>query len=121
MLIFAYGSNMDSKRLRSRVPSAKSVIAAFISRYQLRFNKVSNNDGSAKANIIQTTNDDDIVWGVIYEIDDSEKSTLDDFEGLGFGYNESQLWFTDVEGKTYRAWAYLGDVDTLDNTLLPLV
>jgi DNA repair protein SbcC/Rad50 len=118
MLIFAYGSNMDSARLISRVPSAKTVVTVFINRYLLRFNKISN-DGSSKANIIQTENEGDIVWGVIYEIDDSEKSLLDDFEGLGFGYNESHLSFTCVEGETYQAWAYIGDKDALDDNLLP--
>ncbi|HEX7903432.1 MAG TPA: gamma-glutamylcyclotransferase [Chitinophagaceae bacterium] len=118
MLIFAYGSNMDSKRLTERVSSAKKVVTVFIKGYQLQFNKVSS-DGSGKANMVQTTNYDDIVWGVIYEIHDSEKIILDEFEGLGKGYNESQLLFTDTDGNTYQAQAYLGDVDALNDALLP--
>ena len=46
MLIFAYGSNMNSARLRNRVPSAKVVCKAYIRKYQLHFNKVSQQDQS---------------------------------------------------------------------------
>lgn len=118
MLIFAYGSNMDSKRLSARVSSARSIATAYITKYQLHFNKASE-DKTAKANIMQTENDNDIVWGVIFEIDDQQKPLLDKYEGLGKGYNEENLLFTDAANNTYEAWVYIGDTDALNEELLP--
>jgi hypothetical protein len=60
MLIFTYGSNMHLDRLRVKVSSERRVTAVFIRKYEIRFNKRSD-DGFAKANIISTGNDRDFV------------------------------------------------------------
>ncbi len=56
----------------------------------LTFDKVSN-DGSGKCDIEPTTNLSDRVWGVLFEIDQAEKSALDSAAGLGNGYREESL------------------------------
>lgn len=88
MKIFAYGSNMNLNRLKARVPSASKVCNASISGYFFSFNKKSS-DGSGKGNITHTNNAADTVWGVVFEIDETEKGMLDEAEGLGNGYDES--------------------------------
>ena len=85
MLIFAYGSNMNINRLTQRVPSATKVSNVFLTGYKLMCNKVSRNDGSAKANIEKSDIATDIVWGILFEIDNNEKPMLDKAEGLGKG------------------------------------
>lgn len=118
MLIFAYGSNMNLNRLTKRVPSAVKVCNAFLRGYKLVCNKISK-DGSAKANIMKTDNLAELVWGVLFTIDDKEKPLLDKAEGLGKGYNEDKLTFFDDAGNTYTAQVYIADSNSIDNTLLP--
>ncbi|WP_078769190.1 TrlF family AAA-like ATPase [Elizabethkingia meningoseptica] len=115
MKIFAYGSNMNLNRLKERVPSANKLFNVFIKGYTIKCNKVST-DGSSKANIIKTDNDDDIVWGIIFEIDDSEKDKLDNAEQ---GYNDSILSFLDSENNPHEAQVYIADESAINEDLLP--
>jgi gamma-glutamylcyclotransferase len=117
MKIFSYGSNMNLNRLLERVPSAVKLTNAVIYNYALVCNKVST-DGSAKANIMNTGNPEHRVWGVIYEIDDSEKAKLDQFEGLGYGYTEAELSFTDVQGVVHQAHVYIAEESAMNNERL---
>ncbi|MDR2231345.1 MAG: gamma-glutamylcyclotransferase [Flavobacteriaceae bacterium] len=119
MKIFAYGSNMNLDRLKERVPSANKLFNAYIKSYSLRCNKASSDKESSKANIIKTDNDDDIVWGVMFEIDDSEKPNLDKAKGLGQGYNESILSFLDSENNPQEAQVYIADESAINDDLLP--
>lgn len=119
-MIFAYGSNMNINRLRERVPSATKYTNAYIKGYQLVCNKISRKDGSAKANIAETGNNNDIVWGVLFVIDNNEKPNLDRLEGLGNGYEERTLTFFDPAGNTHEAQAYIAFEDQyLNNALNP--
>ncbi len=118
MLIFAYGSNMNLNRLIQRVPSAVKITNAFLPGYRLVCNKVSK-DGSAKANIIETDNLAELVWGVLFSININEKSFLDKAEGLGMGYNEDKLTFFDDADNSYRAQVYIADSKAIDNNLFP--
>ena len=90
ILIFAYGSNMLSRRLRERAPSARPVGTGFISEHRLTFDKVST-DGSGKCDAEKTGLSDDRVYGVVYKMDDSDKPALDHAEGLGHGYAEKSV------------------------------
>jgi len=87
-LYFAYGSNMLTRRLAERTPSAVAVGAAFITGYRLTFDKVST-DGSGKCDI-EAAGPDDRAWGVLFRIANSEEAALDDAEGLGYGYRKGQ-------------------------------
>jgi len=108
----AYGSNLHPGRFQRRVPSAKVVDVVQLAGWQLRFHKRSN-DGSGKCNIIHTDQPTDVVYGVVYEIDPEEKSALDSAEGLGFGYDESQL---SIDGHE-SVFCYLAT--TVDDVLDP--
>lgn len=119
MLIFAYGSNMNLNRLTQRVPSAVKVCNVFLPGYKLVCNKVSKNDGSAKANIIKTDNLAELVCGVLFTIDKNEKRLLDIAEGLGKGYNEDALTFFDETNNSYAAQVYIADSKSIDNNLMP--
>ncbi len=120
MKIFAYGSNMNINRLKERVPSATKICNASVDGYKFSFNKRSNVDGSAKGNIEFTSNNEDKVWGVIFEIDEADKSGLDKVEGLGKGYNEQQIDLLDDKGNTIKAQVYMADAASINNEVLPL-
>ena len=117
MLIFAYGSNMNINMLTKRVPSATKVCNVFLSGYKLVCNKASK-DGSAKANILKSDIPGDIVWGILFKIDSTEKPLLDKAEGLGKGYNEDCLTFTDENNLKHIAQVYIADSKSINNCLV---
>lgn len=118
MKIFAYGSNMFTNKLKINAPSASKICNAFIKGYILKCNKKSA-DQSAKGNIIRTGNEEDVVWGVIWTIDEQDKLTLDLAEGLGQGYIEETLSFLDSENGTHEAQVYIADNSAIADGLHP--
>lgn len=96
---------MCTGRLRRRVPSAKAVSLAPLPAHRLRFHKRSS-DGSGKADAEYTGNQVDVVWGVIFEIDASEKGRLSDAEGLEQGYKEKSIELKGCDGRDYTTWLY---------------
>ena len=84
---FAYGSNMLTRRLKSRkrAPSAVSIGSGYIAGRRLTFDKRSR-DGSGKCDAEETGNATDRVYGVIFELSFSDKCDLNRAEGRGKGY-----------------------------------
>jgi len=117
MKIFAYGSNMSLKRLKARVPSATKITNGYVEGYELKCVKRSI-DGSGKATIIKTNNIKDKVWGVVFEIDESEKPKLDRFEGLNNGYYESIIVIKTYDN-AYSAQIYIADDKAINYELNP--
>jgi gamma-glutamylcyclotransferase len=117
MQYFAYGSNMCTKRLRSRVPSAMFVSTAALEGYQFRFHKGSR-DGSGKGNVLRTDDPGDVVLGVIFTIDAAQKRDLDRAEGLDNGYHIEHLTVRTATGDV-PVFTYIADDDAIDEALLP--
>jgi hypothetical protein len=118
ILYFSYGSNMCTGRLRSRVDSASPVGIAHLSGYSLRFHKRSK-DGSAKANAFFTGKPGDVIWGVIFNIQSSQKSLLDRAEGLGAGYAEESVVVVDEKGNQQRVFMYVADQSAIADRRRP--
>lgn len=89
---FAYGSNMLNTRLQApeRCPSARVLGVAELPGYELRWHKKSR-DRSGKCDIVKSDRPGASVFGVLFEIACSEKVKLDKAEGLGAGYDETQV------------------------------
>jgi len=106
MIYFSYGSNMSIFRLSSRIPATR-IGVAMLREHQLRFHKVSNKDGSAKCDAFQTDHVDDVVIGVVYQINAIDKPVLDVYEGTGNGYDVKTVHVemddVQVEAFTYYA------------------
>lgn len=117
MLCFAYGSNMSSRRIRARVPSAHFVAVAELPAHRLVFHKRSRADGSAKCDAFYTGNPGDCVLGVVWDIDEAQKGDLDQVEGLGFGYDEKVVTVTTGQGDRLDAQVYVAT--DIDATLTP--
>jgi AIG2 family protein len=118
MLYFAYGSNMCTGRLRRRVPSATFVQIAKLAGHAFRFHKRSTDD-SGKGDAFKTGNPLDVVWGVIFNIDETQKPTLDEAEGLGSGYEEKTANVLDENGQPHVVVLYVASANTVDNSLRP--
>lgn len=110
MFYFAYGSNMCSARLLERVPSARRAATGKIKGYKLAFHKRSG-DGSAKAGALLTTDETDVVWGVLFELDPAEKGALDSAEGLHYGYDEKRVAVETGAGEVSAVMYYATDID----------
>jgi cation transport regulator ChaC len=106
MYYFSYGSNMSIRRFRLRVPSAACIGSSILKGHELRFHKVSSRDGSAKCDVVVTASPDQVVYGVVYRIDETEKPGLDRAEGLGFGYEQKYVSIEMENGAEVRAFCY---------------
>src|SRR5699024_4317549 len=108
---FAFGSNMSSRRLRARVASARFVATARLACHRLCFHK-RGPDGSGKGDAEWTKNPADQVFGVVFELDATDKPILDSYEGLGAGYEEKLVELTTADGARLAALLYYAtDID----------
>jgi gamma-glutamylcyclotransferase len=115
LIYFAYGSNMSSRRLKARLPSATVIGPGALDGHRLAFHKVSTKDGSAKCDIVESCSEQ--VLGVLFEIDETEKPMLDQLEGLGNGYEEKAVNIGLRSGASMRAFAY--SATNIDASLRP--
>ncbi|WP_018294906.1 gamma-glutamylcyclotransferase family protein [Mariprofundus ferrooxydans] len=113
---FAYGSNMSSKRLQARVPSARVIGTATLTGHRLAFHKFSHVDLSAKCDACESADDTDRVIGVLYHLPRAEKPTLDKVEGLGIGYDEKQVR---VHGSDGHVDAFMYAATRIDDAVKP--
>lgn len=116
LLYFAYGSNMSTPRLVSRVPSANVVATASLEGHRLRFHKKSIT-GSGKCDIENTKNPEDLVWGIVFEILETEKPLLDVKEGLGEGYDDKWVSVVKGDGEVIDVFTYYATI--IDSSLKP--
>jgi cation transport regulator ChaC len=105
MLYFAYGSNMSTPRLESRVRSANAISVAGLHGHKLRFRKKSIS-GSGKCDVENTGDPGDVVYGVVFEIASSDKAALDKIEGLGKWYEEKNVIVVSATGEKFEAVTY---------------
>jgi gamma-glutamylcyclotransferase len=104
--------------LRKRAHSARFVAVAALSGHALRFHKKSR-DGSGKADAYPTDRSNDVVWGVVFEIDAADKGKLDAAEGLGKGYGERTVKVSEPSGASHRVVMYVAEGQAIDRSLCP--
>jgi gamma-glutamylcyclotransferase (GGCT)/AIG2-like uncharacterized protein YtfP len=104
LLYFAYGSNMLTRRLQARTPSARAVGTATLSGFEMRWHMLST-DGSAKCDVVQAGASDARVHGVVFEIELAERPALDLAEGVGLGYRVQRVTVETAHGAV-EAWTY---------------
>lgn len=116
LVYFAYGSNMATRRLRHRVPSARPIGAGRLPGHRLAWHKRSA-DGSGKCDILPTR-PEDVVYGVVFTLDAAHKPPLDRAEGLGRGYEIKDVRIRLLTGdETVEAFTYYAT--RIDDTCLP--
>jgi len=102
VLYFAYGSNMSSSRIQTRIHDVKSVGTGVLSNYTFTCDKASR-DGSGKGNIHPKERCQ--VWGVIFEVPETVLAELDEIEG---GY-QRKIVQVETEDGTVEAVTYVSD------------
>jgi len=115
---FAYGSNLDSKRMIERGVVFTSRQFGILKDYKLVFNKKSskNNFKEGYANVVKSKGS--IVEGGIYEITEESISLLDKYEGYPTHYSREYI---DIEAsdRTIRCIVYVATSEKLQEGLKP--
>ena len=99
-LYFAYGSNLGSARMRSRVPEALLRGVGCVAGFRLAFEKTGA-DGTGRANLAPAVGG--LVWGVVWTLPESAWAVLDGFE-RGYARREVEAL---CAGARLRAQTYL--------------
>lgn len=115
-LYFAYGSNMLVRRLHERTPSASAVATGRVIGRRLAFHKLST-DGSGKCDIEATSVTTDQAYGVLFSIEETDKTKLDRAEGLGKGYSAQEIEVYKPDGSSTKAATYVAT--TVERAVLP--
>src|SRR5262249_34161702 len=92
MLYFAYGSNMHSAQMKERCPLAKFVCRAKLPSHRLAFTLKSVDRGCGVADVLYAEGRE--VWGVVYELPDTELKDLDKDGSLRPGRPDDQNKYT---------------------------
>lgn len=107
-LYFAYGSNMNKKRMLSRCPSAVDIGVFLLHKYRFGYNKKSANDGEGFASIEWTGFSYDVVYGVVYEVSLEDIHVLDQYEGVASNhYYRKRIKITYNNGSRISVYTYI--------------
>ena len=117
VIYFAYGSNMSTARLRDRIPSCKALGIATLPGHALYFHKRST-DQSGKCNAFASGNDNTVI-GVLFSFDPTERTKLDEAEGVGSGYEHAMVTVINDKGRRRKVLTYLATPDYIDDSLKP--
>ena len=110
------------KKLKNRCSSAEKINPSegsqhMIRNHRFRFHKKSG-DGSAKGDAQKTSDIKDMVYGVLFSINDEQVGVLDKFEGLNYGYERKAVNVID-EKSSNQIPALMYYATDIDPTLKP--
>lgn len=108
----AYGSNLFTARLQSRVGPVAAIGTVALPGWDLDFSK-RGADGSGKCTLLASPQA--CAHGVVFEMDGAMRATLDRIEGVGKGYDVDWL---DC-GEFGRCYVYIAAAAHRDSTLKP--
>jgi cation transport regulator ChaC len=101
---FAYGSNMSARTMAERAPRASLLGRARLDGFRLEFLRRSIRWQAGVADIVEA--DGEEVWGVLWEIADSDGALLDEKEGAGWAYRRRKVEVSLEDGRQVGAVAY---------------
>jgi gamma-glutamylcyclotransferase (GGCT)/AIG2-like uncharacterized protein YtfP len=105
VLYFAYGSNMDAATMERHCSGHRVLGVAELPDHRLAFTRRSKRTGTGVADILAAPGES--VWGVLYELGDSQLAAIDEKEGNGWAYQRKALTVLLHEGAAeYEAHAY---------------
>lgn len=100
VLYFAYGHHMSSNVLRAHAAQATPVAIGYVHGHQLTFAWTADSETTGKCHAEPTQNQEDYVWGVVWEMPEVEKAVLDALEGLGRSCAEKEVVVITEAGET---------------------
>jgi gamma-glutamylcyclotransferase (GGCT)/AIG2-like uncharacterized protein YtfP len=112
---FAYGSNMDAKRMTERVVDFEIIGQGILEDFELKFNKINQKKkGVGYANV--STEHGKKVEGIIYRFENI--SLLDKPEGYPKHYDRKIMEIVYNSGRL-KAWVYIANENRISEGLLP--
>ena len=108
---FAYGSNMDETQMKKRCPHSKLVGVAILKGYRFVYDGYSSYRQGAVANLIKDQCEK--VFGVLYEISETDEENLDRYEGYPVAYDKKEVEVEDLKRRKYKALVYLREPRTI--------
>lgn len=120
MKYFAYGSNMNIKRMEARGITFSNRLKACLFGYNLKFNKTSTQlTGQGYANIVRE--DSGLVEGILYEITKQGLENLDKYEQYPFEYDRRLFSVRLTDGIDHMAHVYIAQAHKTADTLKPTI
>jgi gamma-glutamylcyclotransferase (GGCT)/AIG2-like uncharacterized protein YtfP len=105
---FAYGSNLDLLQMKNRCPSSELISKGMLPDYRLTFNKYSGGWNGGVADVVQHAGSE--VWGLVFEISDSDLDRLDSYEGYHKDrtslYKRWKAVIDTPDGQVRDVWVY---------------
>ena len=118
MYYFAYGSNMNPNRMKERGVNFLRREHATLSGWKLTFNKVaSRNHNEGYANIER--DDEGVVEGILYTIQDADIETLNKYEGYPIHYERLVVDIVTEEGERKETITYIANHDKVREGIKP--
>lgn len=115
---FAYGSNMNARRMGSRGVGVYSMKSAELKGFELVFNKLSSSyQGEGFANIQR--NQGSNVEGILYEINPEGITSLDYYENYPVGYDRTLIKVSNAVQDGVLAYAYIAQPGRVAPNLKP--
>jgi len=105
MYYFAYGSNLNKKRMLERCPDSKPMFIATLHNYKLVFVGWSRQWRGGVASIKPFRGER--VLGAIYEVSDRDLRRLDSYEGYPGNYTRFNITVFDEDGEPIKAITYI--------------
>lgn len=106
ILYFAYGSNMNEKRMKHRLPAITSISFGILPGYKLQFHSYSSNLNSLKGFCTIEPCKTSTVEGVLYSLPFEILEVLDSYEGVPCSYCREEIQVYQ-NGKTVQAITYI--------------
>jgi len=116
-LYFAYGSNMNQARMKSRGVEFTQRFRGIMRNWQLDFNKEADGEeGVGYANIVPE--ESSLVEGVIYKISEKSIEKLDKKEGFPWHYQRLNM-LVESQGKFLKCVVYIANPTKVKEGLKP--
>jgi hypothetical protein len=115
-MFFAVGTNMDADRLRRWVPSARRLGVASLPGFTLSWHKRSS--GGGKLTPVRTGDTADVVWGVVFEVDDLGWEQIEDGQHAA-GYRGERVNVVAPDGVEREVSVYVAPADMIDDSTMP--
>lgn len=107
---------MDEEHMRSWIPSARRLTIATLSGFRLRWHKRSSDGGKLAA--LRTDHPDDVIWGVVYEVDGPSWRQIDQGQ-RAHGYRDERVIVVGPDGDEHDASVYVARAEMIDDSMMP--
>ena len=104
MFYFAYASNLNLAQMKRWCPASRFFKTVLLEGHRFVYDGFSVTWDGAVGNIVKAEAEG--VWGALYDITESDRLTLDAFEGYPRAYDRKDVEVKDRDGNVYRAVTY---------------